>query len=78
MSNKPFAEKRDMDKGFKESRLFLNKRLSTLVEWNEDSIIDRANFLKQSILPESRYLWRMKRKFHIMFHCCEQTTIFLL
>lgn len=60
MSNRPFSEKRDMHNGFKESRLFLNKRLSFLEKWNEDTIIDRANFLKDKALniweyPESNY-----------------------
>jgi len=60
MSNKPFSEKRDMHNGFKESRLFLNKRLSFIEKWNEDTIIDRANFLKDKALniweyPESNY-----------------------
>lgn len=60
MSNKPFSEKRDMEKGFKESRLFLNRMLSSLDEWNEDAIINRANYLKDKALkiwkyPESNY-----------------------
>ena len=60
MSNKAFSEKRDMHNGFKESRLFLNKRLSFIEKWNEDTIIDRANFLKDKALniweyPESNY-----------------------
>ena len=37
MSNKPFSEKRDMDKGFKESRLFLNKRLSMCCRTDNES-----------------------------------------
>jgi len=46
MSNKPFIEKRDMEKGFKESRLFLNKSLHNIEEWDEESIKNRAKFLK--------------------------------
>ena len=46
MSNKPFIEKRDMEKGFKESRLFLNKSLHNIENWNEDSINNRAKLLK--------------------------------
>ncbi|MFK5975507.1 MAG: DUF1524 domain-containing protein [Sulfurovum sp.] len=33
LSNKSFLEKRDMEKGFKESRLFLNKALHSLEHW---------------------------------------------
>lgn len=60
LSNKPFLEKRDMNKGFKESRLFLNKLLSSFEEWNETSIKKRANFLRKKALniwqyPDSNY-----------------------
>jgi len=46
LSNKSFMEKRDMKKGFKESRLFLNKALHNVENWNEKEIINRANYLK--------------------------------
>ncbi|WGK68885.1 DUF262 domain-containing protein [Candidatus Haliotispira prima] len=60
MSNKVFSEKRDMNKGFKESRLFLNNMLSTLSKWDESTIKQRANNLKDKALliwkyPESNY-----------------------
>lgn len=45
MSNRTFVEKRDMEKGFKESRLRLNKYLSEIDEWNEDTIKVRAEKL---------------------------------
>ena len=45
MSNRSFIEKRDMEKGFKESRLRLNKYLSEIDEWNEDTIKVRAESL---------------------------------
>ena len=45
LSNKSFSEKRDMDKGFKDSRLYLNKYISTIDHWNEDEIIKRAEIL---------------------------------
>ncbi len=45
MSNRSFVEKRDMEKGFKESRLRLNKYLSEIDEWNEDTIKVRAEKL---------------------------------
>ena len=60
MSNKPFIEKRDMEKGFKESRLFLNKNLHNIEIWNEKSLLNRANLLKDIALkiwiyPSSSY-----------------------
>ncbi len=60
LSNKSFCEKRDMKKGFKESRLFLNKALHNLEYWNEEEIINRANYLKDRVLkiwtfPNSEY-----------------------
>lgn len=41
-SNRSFAEKRDMEGGFKESPLKLNKGLAACGQWNEQSIQDRA------------------------------------
>ena len=60
LSNKSFLEKRDMEKGFQESRLFLNKVLQILEYWGEDEIINRANYLKDRALkiwtfPNSEY-----------------------
>jgi uncharacterized protein with ParB-like and HNH nuclease domain len=60
LSNKSFIEKRDMEKGFKQSRLFLNKALHNLEYWNETEIINRANYLKDRALkiwtfPSSEY-----------------------
>lgn len=60
LSNKSFCDKRDMKKGFKESRLFLNKALHCLEYWNEYEIINRANYLKDRALkiwtfPNSEY-----------------------
>ena len=60
MSNKPFHEKRDMDKGFKNSRLYLNKSLYQLEKWNKAAIINRAEILKDRALqiwtyPSSSY-----------------------
>jgi len=50
MSNKPFIEKRDMEKGFKQSRLFLNKGLSNLKKWNKSTILDRGKELQERAL----------------------------
>jgi hypothetical protein len=55
MSNKTFLEKRDMDKGFKDSKLFLNKFLQSVDSWGEDTIIRRANKLKDISLKVWRY-----------------------
>ncbi len=44
-SDRPFAEKRDMKGGFKESPLRLNKGLGCLDTWNEAAIQERAQKL---------------------------------
>ncbi len=44
-SDRPFAEKRDMEGGFAQSPLRLNQRLAHLETWNEDAIQDRADRL---------------------------------
>ena len=41
-SNSPFKEKRDMEKGFGDSHLFLNKSLTDAEQWNEAAIRTRA------------------------------------
>ena len=61
LSNKSFVEKRDMQKGFKESRLFLNKYLSELDNWNEENIQKRSEILcevalKIWIYPQTNYI----------------------
>ena len=50
MSNRPFLEKRDMEKGFKDSKLSLDKYLWNLEIWNENTIIKRAEKLKNIAL----------------------------
>ncbi|MGL2380542.1 GmrSD restriction endonuclease domain-containing protein [Helicobacter pylori] len=44
-SNKPFKEKRDMEKGFKQSPLRLNQSLRDLEVFDEKEIEKRANYL---------------------------------
>jgi len=44
-SDRPFAEKRDMKGGFKESPLRVNEGMGTLEIWDEDAIRDRAGRL---------------------------------
>jgi uncharacterized protein with ParB-like and HNH nuclease domain len=55
MSNKSFIEKRDMEKGFKESRLLLNKDLSELNTWSKNEIENRANKLCKIALEIWKY-----------------------
>lgn len=50
MSNRPFLEKRDIEKGFKDSKLSLNKYLWNLEIWNENTIIKRTEKLKNIAL----------------------------
>lgn len=44
-SNRPFVEKRDMEKGFNESRLRLNKYLINIDNWGEEEILKRCEEL---------------------------------
>ena len=46
-SDRPFAEKRDMEGGFKESPLRLNQELCAIETWNEETIQARAERLAQ-------------------------------
>ncbi len=50
MSDRPFAEKRDMEGGFHMSPLNLNQRLGKLNAWNEEEIKKRADQLAQLAL----------------------------
>ena len=53
-SDRPFAEKRDMENGFRHSPLRLNSELGQVDEWNEDQIQIRAErlaSLAKSIWP---------------------------
>lgn len=45
LSDKAFSEKRDMEKGFRQSHLLLNEGLGELETWNEQTINDRAERL---------------------------------
>lgn len=49
-SDRPFAEKREMPGGFRESPLKLNTNLGQLEEWNEEAIINRAGRLADMAL----------------------------
>ncbi|OCB20816.1 hypothetical protein A5674_04155 [Mycobacterium malmoense] len=53
-SDRPFAEKRDMPGGFRESPLRLNKGLAALDNWDENAIDARASRLAEAALR----VWR--------------------
>lgn len=55
MSNRSFYEKRDMEKGFKYSRLKLNKYISFVDTWNEKAIIERTELLFEEALDIWKY-----------------------
>ncbi len=42
LSDRPFAEKRDMKGGFRDSPIRLNRELAPLERWNGDTIVQRA------------------------------------
>ncbi|MBV7508623.1 DUF262 and DUF1524 domain-containing protein [Bacillus sp. sid0103] len=50
LSDKPFKAKRDMDGGFADSPLRLNKWLSQLEVWNEQEIINRGKRLSEQAI----------------------------
>lgn len=47
LSDRPFVEKRDMEGGFAESPLRLNRSLANLDSWNEQCISERATMLSE-------------------------------
>lgn len=49
-SDRPFHQKRDMDGGFKESPLFLNRGIGSLDSWNQDSMEERGLRLAEQAL----------------------------
>lgn len=49
-SDRPFAEKRDMERGFKSSPLILNEIVRTALVWNEEMIKLRAEVLTKKAL----------------------------
>lgn len=55
LSDKPFKEKRDMEGGFADSPLRLNKGLAKLETWNEDEIVKRARSLADLALQVWEY-----------------------
>jgi uncharacterized protein with ParB-like and HNH nuclease domain len=56
LGNKPFTEKRDLpEKGYKDSRLFLNKHLATLEKWDLDELKTRREMLTKRFLRIWKY-----------------------
>lgn len=55
LSNKSFLEKKQMEKWFLESRLFLNSFLSKIDNWWEDKILERYDLLKDKALKVWQY-----------------------
>lgn len=55
LSNKTFQEKKDMESGFKDSRLYLNKYISNIDKWDEEEIKNRSKILKTRGLEIWRY-----------------------
>jgi len=49
-SNKSFEEKKNMEKWFKESHLYLNWFLKEIDNWNEENILKRYEILKEKAL----------------------------
>jgi len=56
LGNKPFKEKRDLpEKGYRESRLFLNKYLSTLEKWDVEELGKRFDIIAERFLKIWKY-----------------------
>ena len=56
LSNRPFVNKRDLeDVGYKESRLWLNKHLSTLEKWDREEIEKRGDIISERFLKIWKY-----------------------
>ena len=55
LSDRPFKEKRDMEGGFADSPLRLNRELAKLETWNEEEILKRAQFLADLALKVWEY-----------------------
>jgi hypothetical protein len=55
MSNKSFSEKKTIDGGFMQSKLYLNEYIKEQNTWEKDTIIERANILAEKSLKIWRY-----------------------
>ena len=54
MSNKSFVEKKTIEGGFLQSKLYLNEYIKTQNKWNEKNILERAKIL----IEKSVAIWR--------------------
>lgn len=55
LSNKTFEEKKEMECGFKDSRLYLNKYISCIDKWDEEEIKNRTKILLKRALEIWEY-----------------------
>ena len=55
MSDKSFIEKKTMEGGFKDSKLYLNKQISELDSWGEEEIKNRSEELTNDIINIWQY-----------------------
>ncbi|QXW24780.1 DUF262 domain-containing protein [Acinetobacter bouvetii] len=56
LSNKTFIEKRDLEeKGYKDSRLWLNKKLASYEKWGKEQIEDRFQLISERFLD----IWKI-------------------
>jgi uncharacterized protein with ParB-like and HNH nuclease domain len=55
MSNRSFSEKKTMDGGFMQSKLYLNEYIKKQDVWNKNTIIERANILAEKALKIWKY-----------------------
>ncbi|GAA3656562.1 GmrSD restriction endonuclease domain-containing protein [Asaccharospora irregularis] len=55
LSNKTFEEKKEMESGFKDSRLYLNKYISAIEKWSEEEIKNRTKILLNRALEIWKY-----------------------
>ena len=55
LSDRPFIEKRNMQGGFADSPIRLNRSLAVLEQWNEDEIKKRAEILSEQVVKVWAY-----------------------
>lgn len=71
-SNKSFEEKKNMDKWFNESRLYLNWFLKTINNFNKENIVKRYNLLNEKALKA----WELPKTTYVIKK--DETKIFTL
>lgn len=71
-SNKSFEEKKNMDKWFNESHLYLNWFLKNIKKWDEENIKNRFEILKNKALK----IWRLPKTSYVIKK--DETKIFTL